>query len=111
MKARFRFRPDSGEAMLIKPWNVEAVDSFPEPVCDVDSGAFCAKLASSMAAMRHELAGDRSDASHHQLQGHARTFFTVGCNFGSSASPLAYVQRTRRNAPFFLFVRDDNGLQ
>ena len=111
MKARFRFRPDSGEAMLIKPWNVEAVDSFPEPMCDVDSGAFCAKLASNMAACGMSLPViDLTHLITNFKDMLALHFFTVGCDFGSSASPFAgcflYVQRTRRNAPFFLFVRE-----
>lgn len=111
-KARFMFRPDiGGEAMLIKPWNVEAVDSFPEPMCDVDSGAFCEKLASNLAACGMAL--PVTDLTHlitdfkDMLALHS---FIIGCDFGSTASPFAgcclYLQRTRSNAPFFLFVRE-----
>ena len=120
-RMRFVFLPTSsslqahaatgGRTILVRPQNLEGVDSFPEAQCTADSAQFCAALQASLAAAGiDDPVVDLTPhiASFKEML--ALYFFSVGNDFGATLSCFSscfmYAQRTVETEPFFLFVRE-----
>lgn len=115
-KGRFAFQPITGGASIsVRPHNLEPLDRYPDPLCNVTSTAFCAKLQESLVT-----AGDHRRVI--DLTPHVMGFKSMLSAFvwvvnrhdalfrGSDSSlfsrSLFYVQRCKATDPFFLFVRE-----
>ena len=114
-KGRFAFQPLSGAPISVRPHNLEPVDRYPDPLCNVNSTAFCDKLQKSLTAagdhrcvidLTPHVMGFKSMLSAFVWVINRHDFLFGASNSSHFSKCLFYVQRSNATDPFFLFVRE-----